>query len=110
MSPAPAPPALPWGVSPLGSGFSLTARDPDGVPISFYLANRQYRHCVVIGQDPLPGVVAPLHSQIAVALEERGGGGRSDDREPRVPHPPGGVVHFEHSIDVEPLDYVEEVE
>jgi hypothetical protein len=27
-----------------------------------------------------------------------------------VPHPPGGVVHFEHSIDVEALDYVEEVE
>jgi predicted RNA-binding protein YlqC (UPF0109 family) len=93
------------------SGFSLTTGDPDDVPISFYMANRPYRHWVVIGQNPLPGVLAPLHSQIVVALEERGGGGESGDREPRVPLPPGGIVHFEHPIDVgEERDCVDEVE
>jgi hypothetical protein len=92
------------------SGFSLATGGPDNVPISFYMANRRYARWVVIGQNPLPGVVAPLHSQIAVALEERGGGGQSGDREPRVPRPPGGIVHFEHPIDVEALDYLEEVE
>lgn len=92
------------------SGFSLTMGDPEGVPITFYMAHGQYGHWVVIGQSPLPGVLAPLHSQIVVALEERGGGGESGDREPRVPRPPGGIVHFEHPIDVEELDDVEEVE
>lgn len=90
------------------SGFSLATGDSDETPISFSMANRQYEHWVVIGQNPLPGVVAPLHSQIAVALEERGGGGQAGDREPRVPRPPGGVVHVEHPIDVEALDYAEE--
>lgn len=90
-------------------GFSLTTSDPDDVPITFYI-NRQFRHWVVIGQEPLPGVLAPLGAQIVVALEERGGGGESGDREPRVPRPPGGIVQFEHRIDVEELGFVEEVE
>ena len=91
-------------------GFSLTTGDPDDAPISFYMANRRDRHWVVIGQSPLPGVLAPLRSQIVVALEERGGGGESGDREPRVPRPPGGIVRFEDPIDMEELDYAEEVE
>lgn len=92
------------------SGFSLATGDPDGVPISFYMAHRQFGHWVVIGQSPLPDVLAPLHSQIVVAIEERGGGGEAGDREPRAPRPPGGIVHFEHPINVEDLEYVEGVE
>lgn len=81
------------------SGFQLTTGDPDGVPITFYMA---HGHWVVCGQSPVPGVLAPLHSQIVVDVEERGGGGgESGDREPRVPGPPGGIVELEHSIDIE---------
>jgi len=90
------------------SGFSLATGDSDETRISFSMANRQYEHWVVIGQNPLPGIVAPLHSQIVVALEERGRGGQAGDREPPVPRPPGGVVHVEHPIDVEALDYAKE--
>jgi predicted RNA-binding protein YlqC (UPF0109 family) len=80
------------------SGFHLTTGDPDGAPITFYMA---HGHWVVSGQSPFPGVFAPLHSQIVVDVEERGGGGESGDREPRVPGPPGGVVELERSIDIE---------
>lgn len=92
------------------SGFSLATGGPDAVPISFYLAHRRFEHWVVIGQNPLPGVLAPLRSQIVVAIEEHGGGGESGDREPRVPRPPGGIVHVEHPVDVEDLELAEGLE
>jgi hypothetical protein len=74
------------------SGFSIATGDPDGVPITFYMAHRQYAHWVVVAQSPLPGLLAPLHSEIVVAVEERGGGGEAGDREPRMPRPPGDLA------------------
>ena len=83
-------------------GFSLTTADPDGVPISFAMANEQLARFVVLAQSPLPGTIAPLHSEIVVTIEERGG--EAGDREPRVPIPPGGIEHA-----VENIFFVEEL-
>lgn len=84
-------------------GFALATADPDGVPITFDTAHGQVGQWVVMGQSPMPGVLAPLRSQIVVVIEERGGG-QSGDREPRVPGPPGGIVRFERAIAVDDLD------
>lgn len=93
------------------SGFALRTADPDGVPITFSMAQHRYGHWLVVGQSPLPGVLAPLRSAIAVTIEERGGGGgESGDREPRVPGPPGGIVHFERLIDLADLEYVSDID
>lgn len=82
------------------SGFALSTSDPDGVPIGYYLAHGELGHWTVVGQSPLPGVLAPLHSSIVVAIDERGGG-EAGDREPRIPHPPKGVVGLERAIEYE---------
>lgn len=73
------------------SGFSLATGDPDSTPISFYASRGGWR---IVSQAPAAGALAPLHSAIVVEVEE-GGGGESGDREPRVPHPPGGLAHAE---------------
>lgn len=76
-------------------GFELATADPDGTPISVYA---QHIRWTVVAQRPASGVPAPVHSTIVVDVEERGGGGESGDREPRVPGPPGGLVQFEHAV------------
>lgn len=92
------------------AGFRLVTADPDGVPISFAMANDEYARFVVVGQSPLPGVLAPLRSPIVVTVEERGGGGEAGDREPLVPTPPGGNVVLEHVLGIEDIDRVEAFE
>ncbi len=92
------------------SGYFLATGDPDGIPISFSAAHREYGHWVVMSQSPVPSVLAPLHSAIVVTIEERGGGGESGDREPRVPRPPRGMLRFEQPIDHLDFEYVEGVE
>ncbi|MGH8979603.1 MAG: KH domain-containing protein [Acidimicrobiales bacterium] len=82
------------------SGFSLTTGDPDGVPITYSMAHGQYGEWTVIAQRPKPGVLAPLHSRIAVAIESRGGG-NSGDREPRAPGPRGGIARLERVASTE---------
>lgn len=91
------------------AGFSLATGAPDGGPISFSMATRDFAFWVVVEQRPPAGVLAPLHSRIEVSIEERGGG-ESGDREPRVPRPPGGALHFEHPIDPADLEFVEGIE
>lgn len=91
-------------------GFSITTGDPDDVPITFYLAHGELGHWVVVGQSPLPTAFAPLHSDITVTIEGRGGGGESGDREPRVPRPPRGIIRFEHDLDTQDLEYAMGVE
>lgn len=83
------------------SGFFLATADDDGKPITYDAAHGEYERWLVMGQSPMPGVLAPLHSQIVVAIEERGGGGQSGDREPRVPGPPGGHIHLARVVAVE---------
>lgn len=92
------------------SGFSLATGGPDGVPISPDMAHRQYEGWVVVGQDPLPGGLAPLGSRILVSIEERGGGGEPGDREPRLPRPPGGIVHDVRSRHTRDRAHAEAVE
>lgn len=77
------------------SGFALVTADPDGAPITARSVRGEYERWLVVAQSPDSGVLAPLHSQIVVDIEDRGGGGESGDREPRVPRPPGGVAHLE---------------
>ncbi len=92
------------------AGFPLATSDPDGVPISFFVGHPGRDRWVVLAQSPRPGVLSPLHSPIVVSIEDRGGGGTSGDREPRVPVPPGGRARFEHELDEEDLEYVDELE
>lgn len=85
------------------SGFALTTADPDGAPITARSARADYERWIVVGQSPVSGVLVALHSHIVVAIEGRGRGGQSGDREPRVPRPPGGLAHLER-------DAIDEVE
>lgn len=87
------------------AGFHLATGDPDGAPISLY-AHRST--CVVAGQHPAPGALAPLDSTIVVDIEERGGG-ESGDREPRRPTPPEGILELERTLTLEDLDEATEM-
>jgi hypothetical protein len=73
----------------------LTTRDPDGPPIGAFSS---FDGWYVIAQVPAPGAVVPRASWIAVEIEERGGGGESGDREPRIPASPAGVRPLERSF------------
>lgn len=79
----------------ISAGFPLTTGDPDGTPVSFYATHGEW---VITWQTPQPGGLAPCGSPIVVDVEERGGGGESGDREPRIPRPPGGVVRMERPL------------
>jgi hypothetical protein len=86
-------------VDALLRSFLLGTGDPDEPPIRVYW----YEEYVVTAHDPIPGTVAPYGSRIIVYVEERGGGGESGDREPRVPKPPASAASLEASVPAEDI-------